>query len=168
MMLVFVTRSCNAGTASAFKAHADRRPKKVQECVEVVRLTPHERGQRRTAEHIVDVPVLQALEQIVEMVKLVPQERVQQRIKVDDIPVVIDKRFNRLRSCSSSIMSSTSPWRFRGGSSSTRLVISLSGCRGRSPPYKRNLKHFSFRFVRFLARFRGKELWQGRVVDQNK
>ena len=50
----------------------------------MVRLTPHERGQRRTAEHIVDVPVLQALEEVVEMVKLVPQERVQQRIKVDD------------------------------------------------------------------------------------
>ena len=61
MMLVFVTRSCNAGTASAFEAHADRRPEKVQECVEVVGLTPHERVQRRTAEHIVDVPVPQAV-----------------------------------------------------------------------------------------------------------
>ena len=68
MMLVFVTRSCNAGTASAFEAHADRRPGKVQECVQVARLRPHERGQRRTVEHTVDVPVLQALEEIVEMV----------------------------------------------------------------------------------------------------
>ena len=134
----------------------------------MVRLTPHERGQRRTAERIVDVPGPQALEEVVDVVKFFPQERVRQRIKVDDIPVVIDKQFNRLRSCCSSIMSSTAPWMFGGGSSSTRLVISLSWFRGRHRPYERKLKHFSFRFVRFLARFRGKDLWQGRVVDQNK
>ena len=35
--------------------------------------------QRRTADHIVDVPVLHILEEIVEVVRLVPEERVQQR-----------------------------------------------------------------------------------------
>ena len=47
MMLVFVTRSCNAGTASAFKVQAECRTEKVQGCVEVVRLTPHDLVQRR-------------------------------------------------------------------------------------------------------------------------
>ena len=67
MMLVFVHGA--AAHPSAFKAHADRRPEKVQECVEVVRLTPHDRGQRRTAERIVDVPGPQALEEVVDVVK---------------------------------------------------------------------------------------------------
>ena len=42
---------------------------KVQECVVVVRLTPHERVQRRTAGHILDVPVPQIWEEIVEVVR---------------------------------------------------------------------------------------------------
>ena len=48
----------------------------VRECVEVVELTPHERGQRQTDEHIVDVPIPLLAEETVEMLKLVPQERV--------------------------------------------------------------------------------------------
>ena len=38
-----------------------------------------QRVQRRTADHIVDVPFLHILEEIVEVVRLVPEERVQQR-----------------------------------------------------------------------------------------
>ena len=41
---------------------------KVQECVDVARLTPHERVRRRTAEHGLDVPVSQILEVIVVVV----------------------------------------------------------------------------------------------------
>ena len=54
----------------------------------VVRLTTHERVQRRTAKHFVDVPVPQIWAEIFEVVRLVPQEPVQQRIdeQIVDVP----------------------------------------------------------------------------------
>ena len=96
-----VTESCNAGTGSRLEAQMEDigerivdvpMSEKVQECVGEVRLTPHERVQRRTAELVVDVPVRQMQEETVEEVRLVPYERVQKRIKVDDILVVVQRQ----------------------------------------------------------------------------
>ena len=51
----------------------------LKEHVEVVRMTPRERMQRQTDEHIVDVPILVILDDSVEMVRLVPQEQYSER-----------------------------------------------------------------------------------------
>ena len=109
-------KSSNAGTDSALQQALARRLrrlwktlsafqclKKVQECLEVVRLTPHERVRQRLAEHRVDVPVSQFLEEIVLVVRFpveahllkaddrvvdIPVEAPQLQQHIDEVPMV--------------------------------------------------------------------------------
>ena len=85
-------KSCDAGTDSPLEACMEDSvgvpmSEKVQECVEVVRLTPHERVRQRTVERGVDVPVSQILDEVVGVVTfLLEAPQVQQHI--DEVPMV--------------------------------------------------------------------------------
>ena len=71
---------------------------RLNETVKVVRLTPHERVQRRIAEHVVEVPVPQILEEIVEVMRLVPQEQKSELI-CEQIESPFHKSSNSLLKC---------------------------------------------------------------------
>ena len=69
-------------------------PKVVDEIIEVVRLIPQERVQKRTVEQIVHVPVPQVVEEIAEVVQIIHQERISKRVidRIVDVPVVTQRQ----------------------------------------------------------------------------
>ena len=66
----------------------------MEEIVEVVRMIPRERVQRRTVEQIVHVPVPQVVEEIAGLVQMILQERISKRIidRIVDVPVVTQRQ----------------------------------------------------------------------------
>ena len=71
------TQALTRGSRRIWKPLSSSMPEKVQECDEVVRLALRERLKQRTAEHSVDVPVSQILEEIVEVRFTVEAPRLQ-------------------------------------------------------------------------------------------